>query len=57
MAGDAIHSFLLMFRFYPGLKETRGSFLVVGDTESHVDLFDYFRSSDAHGERRPLYEG
>jgi len=50
MAGDAIDSVLCMFRFYPGLKETRGPFLVAGDAEPHVDLFHFFRSSGAHGE-------
>jgi hypothetical protein len=50
MAGDAIDSVLRMFRFYPGLKEARCSFLVAGDAESHIDLFHFFRSSGAHGE-------
>jgi len=50
MAGDAIDSVLCMFRFYPGLKEARCSFLVAGDAESHIDLFHFFRSSGAHGE-------
>jgi hypothetical protein len=50
MAGDAIDSVLRMFRFYPGLKEPRGPFLVAGDTEPHIDLFHFFRGSGAHGE-------
>jgi hypothetical protein len=50
VAGDAIDPILCMFRFYPGLKEARCSFLVAGDAESHIDLFHFFRSSGAHGE-------
>jgi len=50
VAGDAIDSVLRMFRLYPGLKETRCSFLVAGDAESHIDLFHFFRGSGAHRE-------
>src|SRR4030042_2755556 len=44
VAGDAIDPILCMFRFYPGLKEARGPFLVAGDGEPYVALFHFFRS-------------
>jgi hypothetical protein len=50
VAGDAIDSVLRMFRFDPGLKEARCSFLVAGDAEPHIYLFHFFGGSGAHRE-------
>jgi hypothetical protein len=50
VAGDAIDPILCVFRFYPGLKKARGSFLVAGDAEPYVDLFHFFRCGGAHAE-------
>jgi len=38
VAGDAVHPFLCMLRFDPGLEETGGSLLMAGDAESDIDL-------------------
>jgi hypothetical protein len=50
MTSNTIDPVLRMFRFYPGLKEARCSFLVAGDAEPYVNLFYFFRSSGAHRE-------
>ncbi|OGP94447.1 MAG: hypothetical protein A2157_01475 [Deltaproteobacteria bacterium RBG_16_47_11] len=53
VASNTVNPILRMFRFYPGLKEARGPFLVAGDTKPYVDLFHFLRSSrssNTHGE-------